>query len=193
MIKGKVSAALGMALYVWAGTAWAQSSPSAETNIANHALGASVGWIVGTGLSYRHYVSDQYFQTSVFAAAEQLNDDIASNDDVYVDLAFSYGRYLHVDLTHKWVPIGLKWLAGAEWIYEESPNCDYDPATQGCIANSRTDRTVHIGTGVGIDVGRVRSQGLIMSLDLSFIATFEEGKFEGVHAPWPAFSVLYNW
>lgn len=189
----KLAAGFSLALYLSASIAMAQTSPSTETRKANHALGASVGWIVGTGLSFRHYMSDQYFQTSVFASAEQLNDDIASNDDVYIDLAFSYGRYLHVDLTHKWVPIGLKWLAGAEWIYEENPNCDYDPATQGCIANSRTDRTVHVGTGVGIDIGRVQSQGLIMSLDLSFIATFEEGKFEGVHAPWPAFSVLYNW
>lgn len=193
MTPQRLGIGYGLGLYLCMGVAIAQSSTDSEGAKARHALGASLGWIVGTGLSYRHYFSDQYFQTTLLASAEHLNDDIASNDDVYIDFAMAYGKYLHIDQPKNWFPIGLKWLAGVEWIYEENPNCNFDSLRQSCIEYSDSERTMHLGAGVGIDVGRIQTQGLVVSLDLSFLATFEEGKFEGVHAPWPALSVLYNW
>lgn len=183
---------LGFGLYLCASAVSAQSQTDPEQVNASHALGASVGWIVGSGLSYRHYFPHQYLQTTLLASAENLNDDIKSNDDVYVDFALSYGQYLHVDKPKNWLPIGLKWFAGVEWIYEENPICEFDPL-RGCVDRNVSERTIHIGTGIGIDIGRIQAQGLVFSLDLSFLATFENGKFEGVHAPWPALSVLYNW
>lgn len=183
----------GFSLFLYMSAVIAQSPQENEIDKTRHALGASLGWIVGTGLSYRHYFSNQYIQTTLLASAENLNDDIASNDDVYIDFGFAYGKYLHVDQPKNWFPIGLKWLAGVEWIYEKNPNCEFDSLRQSCIQYSQAERTMHLGAGIGIDLGRVQMQGLVVSLDLSFLATFEEGKFEGVHAPWPALSVLYNW
>lgn len=171
----------------------AQNESTPKEPGVKHALGGSLGWIVGSGISYRHYFDNSFIQTGFIAAAENLNDDIATNDDVYVDFAIAYGRYLHIDRNNKWVPVGLKWLAGIESVYDESADCRFEPGSMNCVESTTVQRTVHVGGGIGVDIGRVQAQGLIVSLDLSFLATFEAGKFEGVHAPWPAISVLYNW
>jgi len=164
-----------------------------QSNGIKHALGASVGWIVGSGLSYRHYFDNYYTQTSFVASAKELSDDTSTNDDIYIDLAFSFGKYLHIDRPKKWLPIALKWMGGIEWIYEKQPQCQFDDVSKSCIDKSNTENTLHLGGGIGLDMGRIKTQGLIFSIDLSFLATFEDGKFEGLHAPWPAASLLYNW
>ncbi len=173
------------------GTLFAQEQQTSKE--IKHALGASVGWIVGSGLSYRHYFDNYYAQTSFVASVKELSDDSRINDDIYLDLAFSFGKYLHVDRPKKWLPIALKWMGGIEWIYEKQPRCEFDDVSKSCIEKSKTQNTLHLGGGIGLDIGRIKTQGLIFSIDLSFLATFEEGKFEGLHAPWPAASLLYNW
>lgn len=170
----------------------AEDASSPDTGV-KHALGASVGWIVGSGISYRHYFGDAFIQSGFIASAENFNDDSKTNNDVYVDFAVAYGRYVHIDRENKWVPLGLKWLIGIEGIYNENPGCRFDFASSSCVETRNIERTVHVGGGIGLDVGQIRAQGLIVSFDLNFLATFEEGEFEGVHAPWPALSVLYNW
>lgn len=54
------------------------------------AVGLSLGWIEANGFSYRRYFGAQYIQGTFAASVDK------DNDNEYVDVSFSYARYLKV-------------------------------------------------------------------------------------------------
>jgi len=133
----------------------------AEENSAKHAIGLNAGWVTGSGLSYRHYFQNSFVQaTGIATMHKQQNRE-------YLDASLNYGHYLSkYDLGADFYPIATKWLIGIEAEHEVEPN-DLTAAD-----DKTTSHKIYSGIGFGVDIGRPQTQGIVISADLFYTATF---------------------
>lgn len=162
---------------------FAADKPSGE-QLADHAFGASLGWLTGSGLMYRRYMGDNYVQGG---AIGYYNKDSGRK---YGDLAITFGRYIHyTDFSDQFFPVALRIFVGGE---VEIGKVTQDPVT---FLDKKSDY-VHGGAGLGVDIGNPNQEGFALSLDLSYIASFREFEFtdEGLVfiEPRPGASIFYN-
>lgn len=136
------------------------------------AVGLNAGWVIGNGLIYRQYMGKQFFQVTFAGLIDK------QEEQEYLNLSASYARYLNqFNFT---TPIGLKWVIGAEGVYD--------------VDNGTTDNQINIGSGIGVDVGNVKRPGITVSADLIYTASFI-----GIKTPTfnaldlrPSLGILYN-
>lgn len=130
------------------------------------AVGLSLGWVVANGLSYRRYSGNTFVQATFAGAIDK------ERDQQYVDASISYGHYLNTfDFGRGRFPIGIKWITGLEFERDLARSRDL-VATR--INNSPNE--IHIGTGVGFDLGNPNHRGMIYSIDVIYTATFRDLK-----------------
>lgn len=161
-------------------------SADAELNSTlEAAVGLSVGWVEANGLSYRRYFGNQYIQGTFAAAIDR------DNDSEYVDMSISYSRYLNVfEMKNQFFPIGMKIVAGSEI----ERNTDRPAEWFNSKANISPD-ALHVGLGVGADLGNPLREGFVVSLNALYTATFRGFKaLEFVRLGLlPSVSVHYNY
>lgn len=148
------------------------------------AIGLSLGWIEANGFSYRRYFGTQYIQ-GTFAAA--IDKDV---DDEYLDISFSYARYLKIfDMKESFLPIGLKILAGSEIERKTDRSAAWINSSEDASPDA-----LHIGFGVGTDIGNPLRSGFVVSLNAVYTATYRSLKvMEFVRLGLlPSASVHYN-
>lgn len=132
---------------------WSSNSWSEQSNTASRqAVGFNAGWVVGNGLSYRYYLGKQWLQLTFAGTVDR------DNEEAYIDLSLSYARYLNTFHLSENNPIGLKWVSGIEGVFDEFEGV--------------RDNRVNIGTGFGVDFGKVSASGFVYSLDLIYTAEF---------------------
>lgn len=148
------------------------------------AIGLSLGWIEANGFSYRRYFGKQYIQ-GTFAAA--IDKDV---DDEYLDLSFSYARYLQVfEMKDAFLPIGLKIVAGSEVERKTDRSAAWINSSEDASPDA-----FHIGFGIGADIGNPLRSGFVVSLNAVYTATYRSLKtLEFVRLGLlPSASVHYN-
>ena len=117
----------------------------------NYALGLNAGWVVGNGILFRMYNNKQFYQATFVGLIDK------DSEEEYLNFSLSYARYLNkFDYS---TPIGLKWVTGGEIVYDQSDNIN--------------NNEINIGSGIGIDVGKIFNDGILISLDLIYTATFK--------------------
>lgn len=162
----------------------ADSTDTASPSVPTEAVGLSLGWIEANGFSYRRYFGAQYIQ-GTFAAA--INKD---NDNEYLDVSFSYARYLKVfELKELFLPVGLKIVAGGEI----ERNTDRDTVWINSSEDASPD-ALHVGFGIGGDFGNPLRSGFVVSVTALYTATYRSLKaLEFVRLGLlPSVSVHYN-
>ncbi len=150
-----------------------------------HAVGLSLGWVVANGMIYRGYFGTKSCWQGTFAA----NIDKAKKQE-YADVSVSYERYLSTwEGNETFAPIAMKLVMGLEGEHE---------LVSSYVSNKGTVYSdsdfVHTGIGIGIDLGRLRQKGLVLSLNMIYTASFrgfDNMEFEKLRLL-PSASVLYN-
>ncbi len=123
------------------------------TPISRQALGLSAGTIVGNGLLYRYYWG-RHFAQATFAG--YVNKD---NDEEYMDASLSYGNYFKLLRSSKLgFPVGVKGMAGVDAVYDKSEGI--------------SDNWVYAGFGIGLDLGSLQEEGLLLSFDMFYAFGF---------------------
>ncbi|MDH5232205.1 MAG: hypothetical protein OEZ58_04615 [Gammaproteobacteria bacterium] len=151
-----------------------------------HGLGVSAGYILGSGLTYAHYLGPHILQTSFSGAKDRENSDFK--------LTLSYGRYLHqVQQPRSLVPLALKLFVGTEVRYQKgyiSGDVIYED-----LNRQGQEYFSHSGVGLALDIGNPGKAGLIVSLALSYALSIEQAgqQQEWEIGPLPGFSLLYSW
>jgi len=132
---------------------------SANTAIDNkmkeapkHAVGFNAGWVIGNGLIYRQYQGRNIYQATFAGLIDK------DKNEEYVDVSASYAYYLNKFNFN--TTIGIKAVVGAEAIYDKSDGI--------------SDHRVNLGAGIGMDIGNVQKEGVVISFDLFYAAGFEE-------------------
>lgn len=157
---------------------------------ASQAVGFSGGWIGGNGVTYRRYFGDHFLQGTFFGVVSN------SANDIYLNTAFSVGTYLHkIEAAGIVPPIGLKVMAGADWVLERDSDGDASPIGGGTdTRRSNLDKSYY-GGGVGLDIGNPGRAGLSFWLAVNYMLAYE-----GISSPafeWfgvrPAGGMLYGW
>ena len=160
--------------------ATADSSPNKDNNNANTAIGLSSGWVVGNGLLLRQHFGRYYAQTTF---SGMLNKE---KEKEYFDLSVSAGHYFHTMKSNFLVSqIGLKSIIGAE-VFHEKKGID-EP-------DEKTRNEFLAGFGVGVELGKVRRKGLVVSMNVLYTATFSGFKARELtkFGMKPAISAVYN-
>ena len=163
----------------------ADSTDTASPSAPVEAIGLSLGWIEANGLSYRRYFGAQYIQGTFAAAVDK------DNNNEYVDISFSYARYLKVfEMKDLFLPIGLKIVTGAEI----ERNTDRSAAWINSSEDASPD-ALHVGFGIGGDFGNPLRSGFVVSVNALYTATFRSVKaLEFVRLGLlPSVSVHYNY
>jgi len=133
----------------------------AEDATPSHSLGLTAGWVGGSGVSYRHYFGDSFVQVSGIATMNK-----AENRE-HFDAALNYGHYLSFhNLGEGLNPVASKLLFGIEAEREGEPN------DQLSNTEMQVSHKIYTGLGLGLDIFNPRKQGLVVSLDLYYAATF---------------------
>lgn len=148
------------------------SAESQDADTINYALGLNAGWVVGNGILFRMYDNKQFYQATFVGLIDK------DNDEEYLNASASYARYLNK--FNYGTPVGLKWVSGAEVVYDQY---------QG-----RSDNAMNIGSGIGLDVGEVSKQGVVVSIDLIYTASFRgirRLEFNALSLK-PALGIMYN-
>lgn len=171
-------------------SAWAEGASPLPEDRANNAFGASLGWITGSGIMYRHYFNDNYAQLGFIAYYNADTKPVKK----YGNLAFMVGRYVHyTDFSNRFFPIALKVNAGGDIEVGEERDV-YDD--NGYSVGTRIDDYLHFGAGIGVDIGNPNQKGFALSVELTYIASirnFYENDRELVFIePRPGVSFFYN-
>ena len=133
----------------FSGLVYSKEEQSNQT--VNYALGLNAGWVVGNGILFRMYKGKDIYQGTFVG---MVNKD---SKEAYLNTSVSYAHYLN-RFDYK-TPIGLKWVAGGEGVYDDSNN----------VSNNR----INFGAGIGVDIGRVSREGIIISADLIYTLSFK--------------------
>lgn len=133
-----------------------------ETRKAESAVGLSVGWVEANGLSYRRYFQDSYIQFT-FAGSY----DKAAKQE-YFDGSISGARYLTTIESSKFFPVALKFVYGLELERDTDRSNDLVE-----VDNFQPTNEVHLGAGLGFDIGRPQQKGLGFSANATYTASFE--------------------
>lgn len=154
-----------------------------------HGLGFSGGFILGTGLTYVHYLGPHMLQVSFIGDVDEYKTDFKTG--------FSYARYIHhVNAPRSLLPVALKFIAGVDIHYQDGL-IETDVINNDEFINIEEDKTYffHTGAGLGIDIGNPGKPGLVGSLILTYALSLEEvnKKREWEISILPAAGILYSW
>ncbi len=154
-----------------------------------HGLGFSGGYVLGTGLTYVHYLGPHSLQVSFIGDVDDYQTDLK--------LGLSYGRYLHhVSQPRSLFPVALKFIAGLDIRYQGNQvETDIIPADGPINNDNYNSYFYHLGAGLGIDMGNPGKPGLTASLILTYALSLEEvnQRREWEFGPLPAGGIVYNW
>ena len=154
-----------------------------------HGIGFSVGYILGTGLTYVHYVGSHIIQASFIGDVDQYKTDYRAG--------LSYARYIHhVREPRSLLPVALKFIAGVDVHYQDGMvETDVIVYDESIVSEGHDSYFFHTGAGLGIDIGNPGKPGLVLSLNLIYALSLEEvnKKWEWELSPLPAVGLLYNW
>ena len=166
---------------------WAEEVRPQPDKKARQAIGTSIGF-TGNGMMFRQYLGNSYLQGSGYAFYNQ------DNNNKYANLAFSAASYLHyLDLSEYFFPVALKFIMGLDW------EVGRDDRINGVNVENNY---LHTGAGFGLEIGKPNQPGLVISLDLLYIASMRDGDKKVFSAdfndlvfiePRPAASIFYNW
>lgn len=192
-ITGQLKKTFQLVLFLFIGSLCAASNLFAEelheTERLKHGIGFSGGYILGTGLTYVHYLGPHMLQASFIGDVDDYKTDFK--------LGLSYARYIHyVRKPKSLFPVALKFIAGADIRYQDGL-VDSDVIVFDDQMLYEEDRSYfyHIGAGLGVDMGNVGKPGLVFSLILTYALSLEEvnNKREWEFSPLPAIGILYSW
>ncbi|MDX1811293.1 MAG: hypothetical protein R3240_05055 [Gammaproteobacteria bacterium] len=154
-----------------------------------HGLGFSGGYILGTGLTYVHYLGPHMIQASFIGDVDQNKTDYKAG--------LSYARYLHhVTEPRSMLPVALKFVIGMDVHYQDGyVNSDVIVYDNIVTDNEYATYFFHAGAGLGIDIGNPAKPGLVLSLLITYALSLEEVNKtrEWEISPLPAIGILYNW
>lgn len=154
-----------------------------------HGLGFSGGYILGTGITYVHYLGPHMLQASFIGDVNR--------DDTDYRVGLSYARYLHrVDEPRSLLPVALKFIAGVDVRYQEGfVETDVIIPNEPILYQKDKAYFYHTGIGLGFDIGNPGKPGLVFSVMVSYALSLEEvnQKREWEVSPLPAVGILYSW
>ncbi|MDH5231648.1 MAG: hypothetical protein OEZ58_22825 [Gammaproteobacteria bacterium] len=158
-------------------------SSEQDPNKPSIAVGATVGYVEATGLSFRKYFGANYLQTNFAGFVDK------DKGEEYIAASISYGRYLNqFDLGKRGTPVGLKFVAGAEAEHDKGSG-------EGTNLDGITsDQEIHAGAGLGLEFGNPTRRGLVISVDLIYTAGFrgfKDREFRKLNLL-PSASIHYN-
>ena len=153
-----------------------------------HGIGFSLGYVLGTGLTYVHYLGPHMLQASFIGDVDQYKTDFRAG--------VSYARYIHhVNEPRSLIPVALKFIVGMDVHYQdgliESDVIVYDEPLQ----YENKSYFFHAGAGLGIDIGNPGKPGLVLSMIMTYALSLEEvnKNREWEVSPLPAISIIYSW
>lgn len=160
-----------------------------ENKNIKHGVGFSAGYILGTGLTYAHYLGPHMLQISFIGNVDQYKTDYR--------VGLSYARYIHrVKEPKSLLPVALKFITGMDIRYQDGI-IDSDIIVYDAQISYEGNSTYfyHAGVGLGIDMGNLDRPGLVFSLNLIYALSVEKVKnnWEWEVSPLPAMGILYNW
>ena len=165
----------------------AQEAPASER--VKHGIGFSIGYILGTGLTYVYYLGPHMIQGSFIGNVDQYKTDYRAG--------LSYARYIHrVREPRSLLPVALKFIAGVDVHYQDGMvETDVIVYDESIVSEGYDSYFFHTGVGLGIDIGNPDKPGLVLSLILTYALSLEEvnKKREWNVSPLPAIGILYNW
>lgn len=154
-----------------------------------HGIGFSGGYILGTGLTYVHYLGSHMLQASFIGDVDQYKTDLK--------VGLSYARYIHhVSAPRSLLPVALKFIVGMDVHYQDGPvNSDVIVYDEPIFFEDYKTYFFHTGAGLGIDIGSPGKPGLVGSLIVTYALSVEEvnKKWEWEISPLPAVGILYSW
>lgn len=154
-----------------------------------HGVGFSGGYVLGTGLTYVHYLGSHMLQGSFIG-------DV-NHDKTDLKVGLSYARYVHrVDEPRSLLPVALKFIGGVDIHYQDGfVDTDVIVVDDPVLYQEGESYFFHTGAGLGIDIGSPGKPGLVLSLILTYGLSFEEvnRKREWEVSPLPALGILYSW
>lgn len=154
-----------------------------------HGIGFSGGYILGTGITYVHYLGPHMLQGSFIGNVDRNKTDYK--------VGLSYARYLHrIDEPRSLLPVALKFIAGVDAHYQNG-FVDIDVIIPNGPVAYQEAKTYffHTGAGLGFDIGNPGKPGLVFSAMVAYALSLEEvnQKREWEVSPLPAVGILYSW
>jgi hypothetical protein len=154
-----------------------------------HGIGFSGGYILGTGITYVHYLGSHMLQGSFIGDVDRDKTDLK--------VGLSYARYLHrVDEPRSLLPVALKFIAGVDVRYQDGlVDTDVIVADEPVIYLEGKSYFFHTGAGLGIDIWNPGKPGLVFSVIVTYALSLEEvnQQREWELSPLPAAGILYSW
>ncbi|MDH5232855.1 MAG: hypothetical protein OEY38_22600 [Gammaproteobacteria bacterium] len=127
------------------------------------AVGATIGYVETTGLSFRKYFGDSYIQTNFAGFVDK------DKGEEYIAASLSYGHYLNqFDLGKRRTPVGLKFVAGVEAEHDSSNNEGVN------LDGIDAEQEIHTGAGIGFEFGNPTRRGLVFTVDVLYTAGFRD-------------------
>lgn len=179
--KSRHSWVLVMLLFVSA-SACAQDN---EFHHAQHAIGFSGGGVIGTGISYRTYLSRSYFQGAFFSRVNSL-DNLAD-----LMIGASYGRVLsEISIVKALPPTALIFVSGIDGRYSKNQFVDRVVSEE-----TYTEKSFRTGAGVALDIGNPFTPGLLFSIGTTYALSMERvnGGWDWNIGPQVNIGLFYNW
>lgn len=152
---------------------------------ATHAVGFSGGGVIGTGLTYRVYMSRSYLQGTFFGR-------VTHQDDIK-DLmgGVSYGRVLsEITLVKALPPTALVFVSGVDGRYSE-----FEYADGVTNEDPGFEKSMRAGAGIALEIGNTFSPGLLFSIGTAYAFAMEQSgdNWKWNLGPQMNFGILYNW
>ncbi len=159
---------------------------------AQQAVGFSAGWISGNGITYRRYFGDRFVQATFVGIVS------GSASNAYVNTAVSAGTYLHkIPARGILPPVGLKILAGADFLYEKNAYEQVASDSPKTVneSGSKEEQQSFYGAGFGLDFGNPGRAGLSLWFTVNYVFAYDgigEPSFSAFGAR-PSAGILYGW
>lgn len=163
----------------------AASARASDYGSAKGAVGFSGGGVIGTGLTYRLYLSRSFLQGTFFGRVTR-QDDITD-----LMAGVSYGHVLsEITLVKVLPPTALVFVGGVDGRYSEFPH------TEGVTSEDPGfEKSMRAGAGIALEIGNTFSPGLLVSVGTTYALAMEQlnGSWEWSLGPQMNLGLLYNW
>jgi hypothetical protein len=160
----------------------------------SYGIGVSGGVAGHTGFAFRYYLGEGYLQASGVALMLDQGNFIATS------AGLDYGHYLAMTRPRinllRGLTVGLAYRG-------QPPEDDSDGlidardvavgASQSSTTNNPVwSRLLSVSAGIGVDLGKVRSPGMTVAVDVRMSLLYDEkGFFALIYLPYGA--LIYNW
>jgi len=147
---------------------------------ADYAIGLNTGWVVANGILVRKYVGNYYLQTT-FAGLVDRNEN-----QEFIDVSISTGNYfppINIDFIN--TNTHIKTVFGFEVKHDKRASR---------TESAPTSNEINTGFGLGVEFGNIHRNGLVLSANTIYTATFtgfKEWKFSQLGLK-PSIGIIYN-